>query len=297
MLRSFLEAASLPLHYPCDLGSPSPSFLISSPSPPFPTNSALFFFYLFHYSFLPNLSFRFSGFSHFRSAYSAMKLIKSISPKRLFRSKKSRSEPPSFNTANSFSSDGSASSSWSDKKDRQTHRSSTPTSVLPARSCAQEITREISGGWSNGCGDLYYELAEAFKLIDRDGDGRITKPELEALFCSIGASPPSDEEIEAMLREIDRDGDGCISLEEFCAVSPAFVPASDSAELREAFDVFDADHDGKITAEELLNVLTAILDERCTLEDCRGMIKNADKNGDGFVCFEDFALMMEHQRG
>ncbi|GMH29407.1 hypothetical protein Nepgr_031250 [Nepenthes gracilis] len=224
-----------------------------------------------------------------------MKLIKSINPKQLFRSKKSRSvsksEPSSFSTIASSSSDDSLKKGW------QTRRDSTPTSVLPARSRSQEITCEILGEWSDDAsGDINEELVEAFKLIDRDGDGKITKDELEVLFGQVGKAPPSEKEIVAMLSELDRDGDGCISLEEFGAISSVFGPASDSAELREAFNVFDADHDGKITAEELLNVFTAIGGERCTLEDCRRMISSVDKNGNGFVCFEDFALMMEHQR-
>lgn len=98
-----------------------------------------------------------------------------------------------------------------------------------------------------------------------------------------------------MLGELDRDGDGCISLEEFGAISLAFGPPSDDVELREAFDFFDTDHDGKITAEELLCVFTSIGDGVCSLDDCRRMIMGVDKNMDGFVCFEDFTKMMLQQ--
>ncbi|GAB4851690.1 hypothetical protein Ancab_031094 [Ancistrocladus abbreviatus] len=216
-----------------------------------------------------------------------MKLIKSINPKQLFYFKKSRSisksEPPSFSSSISSSSELSSSSLGN-----KTHPPETPTSVLqPALGGSGELSFSDAAS-----GDLYF----AFKLIDRDGDGKITKRELEALFSRIGASPPSEEEIAAMMREIDVDGDGCISLEEFEAISEAFRPASDLAELRETFEVFDADHDGKITAEELLEVFSAIGDERCTLEDCKRMIRSVDKSGDGSVCFEDFARMMDLQR-
>lgn len=71
-------------------------------------------------------------------------------------------------------------------------------------------------------------------------------------------------------------------------------PVCDS-ELRNTFEIFDANHDGRITAEELFSVFTTMGDERCTLEDCRRMIAGVDKNGDGFVCFDDFARMMETQ--
>ncbi|CAK9322718.1 unnamed protein product [Citrullus colocynthis] len=109
-------------------------------------------------------------------------------------------------------------------------------------------------------------------------DSTLSRKELEALLGLIGAEPPSEEELKIMMCEMDRVGPACHS------------------ELRDTFEIFDADRDGRITAEELFSVFTAMGDERCTLEDCRRMIAGVDKNGDGFVCFEDFARMMDCQR-
>ena len=104
----------------------------------------------------------------------------------------------------------------------------------------------------------YSELVQALKLIARDSE----------------AGQLSEEEVASILREVD-----------------TVEPAGDE-ELRETFEVFDTDGDGKITAEELQRVLAAIGDERCTLEDCRRMIAEVDKNGDGVVCLEDFTRLM-----
>ncbi|CAK9185914.1 unnamed protein product [Ilex paraguariensis] len=249
-----------------------------------------------------------------------MKLIKDI-PKKFFKSRKSRSvsrsdEPYSFSSGTT-SSESSESSSSNDKSHDEPYSFSsgtassessessssndkshaglksnglaTPTSVLPSPSPVRDEWPEISA-------NLYVELVEAFKLFDRDGDGKITTVELKALLSRVGAEQPSEEELTMMLSEVDRDGDGCVSLEEFSAISSAFGPPSCRSELKDAFDVFDTDHDGKITAEELFNVFNDIGDGGCTLEDCRRMIKGVDKNGDGFVCFEDFTRMMELQR-
>ncbi|XP_010277607.1 PREDICTED: probable calcium-binding protein CML36 [Nelumbo nucifera] len=215
-----------------------------------------------------------------------MKLI-NLTPKHLFRtSKKSRSVSRSESDPQSFSS-GTSSSSDSTMIQIKGGGGATPKSVL--RSCSQEI----SGDWSDlSAANTHLEHLQAFKLIDRDGDGKVTIHELEGLLSRIGGEPPSKEEMLLMLTEIDQDGDGCISLEEFEAISSSLVPAALS-DLREAFNVFDADRDGKISAEELLGVFSAIGDDRCTLEDCRRMIRSVDTNGDGFVCFEDFSRMME----
>ncbi|KAK4377972.1 hypothetical protein RND71_004268 [Anisodus tanguticus] len=209
-----------------------------------------------------------------------MKLIKNF-PKKLFKYKKSRyssssrSENPSFGS----SSDSDSHSGVT----KQPAGLSTPTSVLPTRS---------NDEWS----EVYAELIYAFHMMDSDNDGKINKEELEAILTRVGSDPPSKEELVLLLNEVDVNGDGLISLEEFGAISSAFGPPACDGELRDAFDFFDADHDGKITAEELFNVFKMSGDSRCTLEECRRMIRGVDKNGDGFVCFEDFCLMMEQQR-
>jgi calmodulin len=61
------------------------------------------------------------------------------------------------------------------------------------------------------------ELIESFKLIDRDGTGKISGPELKFLISTLGETI-SDEEIDEMIREADLDGDGEINYEEFSKI-------------------------------------------------------------------------------
>ncbi|XVF40943.1 hypothetical protein PTKIN_Ptkin01aG0241400 [Pterospermum kingtungense] len=227
-----------------------------------------------------------------------MKLIKSLSPKRLFRSNKkdrsdvSKFDPSLYSSGSATSSSSSSSESVSSiHKGHQQYPSTatagfgTPTSVLP----------EISGDWSDFSNNFYLELCQAFKIIDKDNDGVITRSELEALLSKVARR----EEVALMLSEVEGDNNECISLEALMSqvVGPAWDEPACEPELRETFDIFDTDHDGKITAEELMGFYKEkIGDERCTLEDCRRMIASVDKNGDGFVCFEDFSRMMELQR-
>ena len=61
------------------------------------------------------------------------------------------------------------------------------------------------------------------------------------------------------------------------------VKKSDSdAELRAAFEVFDKDNNGTISADELRHLMKSI-GEDLTDQDINEMIKEADKNGDGNV--------------
>ncbi|KAL8213751.1 hypothetical protein R6Q57_003200 [Mikania cordata] len=221
-----------------------------------------------------------------------MNLAGKLNPKNLFRSKKtsklSRSESSSFNSSITTSSTSPDSSHHHNLKSSGI---ATPTSVLQVQ---QETASDES---SEVLTDVQFELVQAFRMIDTDGDGRITRSELEALLHRIGGDEPiSSEEVSSMINEIDVDGDGSISLEEFGVISSAFGPPSCDGEIRGAFEFFDTDRDGRITAGELLAGFKSIGDEECTLEDCRRMISSVDKNGDGIVCFEDFTLMMEQQR-
>ncbi|KAJ6408321.1 EF-HAND CALCIUM-BINDING DOMAIN CONTAINING PROTEIN [Salix viminalis] len=216
-----------------------------------------------------------------------MKFIQKLSPKRLFGSKKdrsmlSRSDPSSFGSGTASSSSSAETSVHLPDSATAKTGLRTPTSVLP----------QASGDWFDISADLSFELAQAFKLIDRDNDGLVSRNELEALLTKLGTEPPSSEEMAVILGEVDH-----ISVEALATRlgSAACEPAGDD-ELRDAFVFFDSDRDGKITADELLNVYKAFGDEKCSLEDCKRMIAVVDKNGDGFVCFEDFCRMMELRR-
>uniref|UniRef100_A0A0E0BF46 EF-hand domain-containing protein n=1 Tax=Oryza glumipatula TaxID=40148 RepID=A0A0E0BF46_9ORYZ len=109
----------------------------------------------------------------------------------------------------------------------------------------------------------------------------VTREDLEVALRRIVSSK---EELAAMLAEAECAGE--LVLEEIAAA------AADEGELKETFAVFDADGDGRISAEELRAVLASLGDELCSVDDCRRMIGGVDTDGDGFVCFDEFARMM-----
>lgn len=61
------------------------------------------------------------------------------------------------------------------------------------------------------------EIIEAFKVFDRDGDGKISKQELYLVMKALGENL-TEEEIEEMIREADINGDGEIDFYEFKAM-------------------------------------------------------------------------------
>jgi calmodulin len=149
--------------------------------------------------------------------------------------------------------------------------------------------------------------------------GTIDAHELGTVMRSLGHQP-TDEDIEDMIREVcyrrlldwepfnqsfllsslclflvpkaDKDGNGTIDFAEFIHMMPS-QEKDDNAEeeMLEAFQVFDTDGNGSITADELRQIFSN-LGESLTDEEITDMIKEADTDGDGEINYEEFIRMM-----
>jgi calmodulin len=62
-------------------------------------------------------------------------------------------------------------------------------------------------------------------------------------------------------------------------------------EMIEAFKVFDSDGNGRISSDELRQIM-ANLGEKLTEEEVDEMVKEADIDGDGEINYEEFVRMM-----
>lgn len=148
------------------------------------------------------------------------------------------------------------------------------------------------------------QFQQVFKLIDSNGDGKISATELSELLLCLGSynKCTAAKEAEGMVSVLDFNGDGFVDLDEFMVAMNGIreeinndVGSSKQQEdyLMDAFLVFDTDKNGLISPKELRRVLLNLGCDSCSLRDCERMIKGVDKNGDGFVDFEEFRSMME----
>lgn len=141
------------------------------------------------------------------------------------------------------------------------------------------------------------QLEHVFKLIDTNGDGKLSSSELKQVILSLGhKKEEAAKEAEGIVREVDCDGDGFIDLDEFMVVMGSEEDQENGISregvIVAAFEVFDSDGDGLISAEELKSVLARLGCGKCSSRECRKMIKGVDRDGDGFVNFEEFKVMM-----
>ncbi|KAI4987166.1 hypothetical protein ZWY2020_019966 [Hordeum vulgare] len=105
-------------------------------------------------------------------------------------------------------------------------------------------------------------MKKVFSRFETDGDGRISPSELAAVSRAI-APPATDSaggrEVASMMDELDTDRDGYVDLGEFAAFhSHGRGERELDAELRDAFDVYDINGDGRISHVELSKVVSRI---------------------------------------
>ncbi|XP_035697898.1 calmodulin-A-like isoform X2 [Branchiostoma floridae] len=140
--------------------------------------------------------------------------------------------------------------------------------------------------------DEIQEWRDAFDVFDRDRDGAISAKELGSAMRSLGMDP-SEFEIQELLNEVDTDGTGTIYFSEFLALvtRPMDTDQELENELREAFRVFDKEGNGFISVPDLRHVMMNIADKMAE-EEVDEMMEEADVEGDGQVCYEEFIRLM-----
>ncbi|XP_012478447.2 calmodulin-like protein 3 [Gossypium raimondii] len=138
------------------------------------------------------------------------------------------------------------------------------------------------------------EFKKVFQMFDKNGDGRISKEELNDSLKKLGIFIP-DDELTQMIKKIDVNGDNYVDIEEFRELYQSFMNDKDEEEdILEAFKVFDQNGDGYISVDELMSILASLgLKQGKTIEDCKKMIMKVDVDGDGRVNFLEFKQMMK----
>ncbi len=135
------------------------------------------------------------------------------------------------------------------------------------------------------------DFKETFQMFDKDGDGTINTSELATVMRSLGHMP-DEEEIEEMIDDADEDGSGSINFPEFIGLMMKKQSGGlTKEEYKQAYRVFDKDGNGFVSSSELKFVMSRI-GVHFTDDELNEMVLEADIDGDGQFCFEEFYNMM-----
>lgn len=205
--------------------------------------------------------------------------------------------------------------SWCSRSVLNNSLVSAPSTVLRTASSSVGLQKETSFRLSDDGARLQYsddsEMLTVFNFVDENADGLICGEELRRWYTKCCGKDVSDAAVESMISCVDRNNDGSVDFEEFLSLYKTHFSAVEEKEddkskrgfhieeedeadlLLEAFRVFDRNHDGLISAEELQAVLISLgMPEGNNLMSCEKMIRKVDRNGDGQCDIREFQEMM-----
>merc|ERR1711953_110696 len=73
------------------------------------------------------------------------------------------------------------------------------------------------GAGAGTCANKKEAILTAFKALDKDGDGQMTKDEIKEFLQKEDAETFTDEVCEALYADANKDGDGGVTVKEFTA--------------------------------------------------------------------------------
>jgi calmodulin len=125
-----------------------------------------------------------------------------------------------------------------------------------------------------------------------DGSGNISRPELKKVLQALHIHA-SENELTHLLSAMDTDHSGEINFDEFKKVMAAsFFKKHAEQELHAAFNKFDEDGNGFITASELNHIMSR-MGRHMSRSDIEAIIKSVDTTGNGKISFEDFCKLFD----
>ena len=132
-------------------------------------------------------------------------------------------------------------------------------------------------------------LAQNFKLMDKNGDGKLSKEELIEEFSKTMSKVQASDEVNRILELVDLDQNGFVDYSEFLMASMKKETIESKKNLEVAFKLFDLDGNGTISAEELKNILGEDSNSGTIWEE---VVAKVDQNGDGSIDLKEFKDMM-----
>jgi len=135
-------------------------------------------------------------------------------------------------------------------------------------------------------------LKDMFALLDKNGDKTVTFYELKDGLDKLGMGEKLDD-LQRMMEEVDVDGSRRIDYTEFLAATLDRKRYREEKTCWQAFQVFDRDHDGYISKQELMELLDdGDVQAAVPSNSVAQVLQECDVDRDGQISFREFIKMM-----
>ena len=171
------------------------------------------------------------------------------------------------------------------KHNRKSSRFSSLDEVVNRAITNQDVVETLSE-------EMISEFKEIFSLFDTSGDSTIAAKNLKEVLICLGQTLTQEELDELMYEhEIDATGDGRVGFVQFLNLMARKIKETKEVDqMREIFNIFDKNKDGFLSASEIQCVMTS-LGETLTEDEVNEMVKEADRDLDSHISFEDFSQL------
>ena len=158
------------------------------------------------------------------------------------------------------------------------------------------------------------DIALAFSKFDLDGDGSISRTELAHGMVMLGIKLTS-KEIDHLMDVCDEDGDGELDFNEFVTKTLNQQPLSVDeikhvkrkiqlavfdmgTNFKTLFDTWNVTHSGFLSLAQFTRGLDSLpaLANLTSKETTRGIFVSADKDGNGYLTYKEFAIFFEENK-
>ena len=136
------------------------------------------------------------------------------------------------------------------------------------------------------------EVKEAFNVFDSEQSGGLDARELKAAINALNIKITKDE-IRQIYSDFGKDIRDKVTQDEFMEIVIPRLPDRHTKDyIAKIFQYFDLENTGKITHRHLKKIAQEI-GETLTDEELKEIMEEADRDGDGYIGFEDFYRIMK----
>ncbi|CAG9318784.1 unnamed protein product [Blepharisma stoltei] len=132
------------------------------------------------------------------------------------------------------------------------------------------------------------ELARLFRELDKNGDGKLSREELEDGYKNLKLV--SKAQVEEIINNCDTDGSGYIDYSEFLMAATNWNQVFQKEQLRNAFSLYDQSGDGLLSLEELKTSIPGIEDSEWDK-----FLEDADSDGDGMISLNELKQYLSNK--